>query len=192
MKRPHTIINPLYLIFAFGLIISSCSNGEKSDAYGQFEATKTTISAKSLGQLMWFSVDEGDHPKAGQKVGLVDTTKLALQRDQLQAQLISTQSKITNINAQIDVQYSQLETAHTDLKRTEALHKDGAATQKQLDDVQGNYRTLQKQVQALQTQKQAIRADIDATKAQIGQVKEQIKDAIIVNPINGTVLTSYV
>ena len=80
----------------------------------------------------------------------------------------------------------------TDLHRIQALTKDSAATQKQLDDAQGRVRTLRKQINASQTQKQSVWAEINATQDRIDQVQQQLKDAHIMNPINGTVLTSYV
>ena len=102
------------------------------------------------------------------------------------------QSKIENINAQVEVQKSELETALNDLKRVEALKKDGAATQKQLDDARARVRTIRKQIDALQTQKKSVRAEINATSAQMAQLNDQLRDAKIMNPVKGTVLTTFV
>jgi len=172
-------------------VLAGCAGNEKSDAYGQFEATETTISSKTPGELLSFIVDEGDRLKTGQQVGVVDTTQLKLKKRELESQLAATKSKIENINAQVEVQKEQLQTALTDLKRIQALVKDSAATQKQLDDTQGRVRTLRKQIDASQTQKQSVRAEIQATHNRIDQVEQQLEDAHIINPVNGTVLTSY-
>ncbi|MEL7832458.1 HlyD family secretion protein [Fodinibius sp. Rm-B-1B1-1] len=174
------------------IIISGCNNNGKSDAYGQFEATKTTISTEIGGKLLRFNVEEGDDLKADQHVGLVDTTRLVLQRDELDARLESIDARIDNINAQVEVQKSELETAQNDLNRIKVLHKDGAATQKQLDDAQARVRTIKKQINALQTQKQSVRAEINAIQAQIAQLEDKIADTQIINPINGKVLTTFV
>lgn len=72
------------------------------------------------------------------------------------------------------------------------MFKDGAATEKQLDDAQARVQTLKEKIEALQSKKQAIRAKIDSVKARIAQVSERIKNAMIINPVNGTVLTSFV
>lgn len=173
-------------------LVIGCSPDNESDAYGQFEATETTISTEAGGQLLKFDVEEGLDLKADRQVGLVDTTKLVLQRDELDARLESIKSRIENINAQVEVQKSELKTAQNDLNRFEALQKDGAATQKQLDDAQARVRTIKKQISALQTQKNSVRAEINATKAQIAQLENQIEDARIINPIDGTVLTTFV
>ena len=78
------------------------------------------------------------------------------------------------------------------MKRIQNLLKDEAATQQQLDDIQGKVRTIRKQIDALQTQKQSVRAEINATQARINRINQQLTDALVTNPVNGTVLTSYV
>lgn len=192
IELPKAPIIALIVFSIVQILISGCSNNGKSDAYGQFEATETTISSEASGKLLRFKVEEGSELKVDQQVGLVDTAKLVLKRDELQARMESVEARTENINAQVEVQKSELETAQNDLNRMEALHKDGAATQKQLDDAQARVRTIRKQVNALQTQKQSVRAEINATKAQIAQIEDQIQDAKIINPINGTVLTTFV
>src|SRR5699024_4824401 len=52
--------------------------------------------------------------------------------------------------------------------------------------------TLKKKINALQTNKQSIRAEVNAIQARIDQVLNQLKDARIVNPVDGTVLNSFV
>jgi HlyD family secretion protein len=192
MKKSFQSLSVATIAILTMLFASGCTNSDTSDAYGQFEATEITISTEASGKLLRFDVNEGSSLKADQQVGLVDTTKLFLQRDELEARLQSIEAKIENINAQVEVQKSELETAQNDLNRIYALQKDGAATQKQLDDARARVRTLQKQINALQTQKQSVRAEINATQAQLAQLQDQIEDARIINPIKGTVLTTFV
>ncbi|HKK44248.1 MAG TPA: hypothetical protein VJ964_01920, partial [Balneolaceae bacterium] len=89
------------MLLGLSWLAIGCSGNEKSDAYGQFEATETTISSKTSGELLSFSPDEGDNLKADQQVGLVDTTQMELKKQELKSQLAATKSKIENINAQI-------------------------------------------------------------------------------------------
>src|SRR5699024_8582671 len=110
----------------------------------------------------------------------------------LQAQLASVRSQTANINAQVEVQKEQLQIALNDLNRIQSLAKDNAATQQQLDDIQGKVRVLRQQMNVLQTQKESVQAEIKATKARIAQVDEQIQNARIINPLQGTVLDTYV
>lgn len=173
-------------------LISGCAEEEKSDAYGQFEAVEMTISSKTSGELLNFEAREGMELKEGQQVGLIDTTQLGLKKEELQAQLEATQSKIASIDAEVEVQKEQLETAQTNLNRTRSLVEDEAATQQQLDEAEGRVRTLRRQIDALQTQKQSVQAEINATRARLNQLEQQIRDATIVNPVKGTVLTTFV
>lgn len=179
------------VMLAGALIFPGCSSNKKSDAYGQFEATETTISSEVGGKLLQFQVDEGYQFEAGQQVGLVDTTRLVLQQEELKSQLESIRARITNIEAEVAVQEENLHTAQNDLSRVESLKKDGAATQKELDDARARIRTIQKQIEALQTQKGSVRAEIKATQVRIRQISDQLEDTRIVNPVSGTVLTSY-
>lgn len=186
---------PGFLLLFLALLLmflTGCANNEHSDAYGQFEATETTISSEASGKLLKFDVEDGSQLTAAQPVGYVDTTRLVLQRDEINARLESIQARITNINAEAEVQQEELSLAETNLNRIEKLAADDAATQQQLDDARARVRTLQKRIDALQTQKQSIRAEISATRSRIDQIHEQIEDARIFNPINGTVLTSFV
>lgn len=184
--------NLAVLLLMLIVLISACSDNDKSDAYGQFEATETVISSKSSGELLAFSISEGAQVQSGQQVGLVDTTQLHLKKEELQSQLEATKSKIQNIDAEIEVQQEQLETAQKNLNRTQSLVNDGAATEQQLDDIEGRVRTLQKQISALQTQKQSVRSEINATRARLNQIEQQLRDALIINPVNGTILNTYV
>jgi len=179
------------LPIALAFIVSACNGSQKSDAYGQFEATETRISSEASGKLMTFIAREGMQLEAGRQVGLVDTAKLVLQRDELQARLESISSKIENTNAQVEVQKSELDRAQNDLNRIESLIKDKAATQQQLDDAQARVRTIRRQIEALQTQKLSVRAEISATEAQLAQLEDQIADAQITNPVDGRILTTF-
>lgn len=182
----------LILPIALAFIVSACNGDQKSDAYGQFEATETIISSEVSGKLMTFIAREGMQLEAGKQVGLVDTAKLVLQRDELQARSESIRSKIENINAQVEVQKSELDQAKNDLNRVQSLIKDKAATQQQLDDAQARVRTIRRQIDALQTQKLSVRAEISVIQAQLAQLEDQIADAQITNPLDGRVLTTFV
>lgn len=190
MKK-HEIKNKFLLPLLIAILFAGCSENEKSDAYGQFETTETTISSKASGELLSFTVREGSDLKAGQPVAIIDSTQLALKKEELLSQLEATESKIENIDAEVEVQKEQLQTAVVNLNRIKALMEDNAATRQQLDDVEGKVRTLRKQIDALQTQKKSVRAEINATRARLNQINQQLKDARVVNPVNGTVLTTY-
>lgn len=191
-KSEITIHQFTLLAISIFFLLTGCAENEKSDAYGQFEAVETTISSKASGELLSFTVKEGTELQKGEKVGLIDTTQLQLKKEELQSQLEATRSKIASINAKVEVQKEQLETAVSNLKRIQALVEDDAATEQQLDDAEGKVRTLRKQIEASQTEKQSVKAEIQAMRARLNQLYQKLQDAQIVNPVDGTVLARYV
>ena len=58
-------MNRIILFGAFLFLFGCSDNGNKSDAYGNFEATEIIISAEATGRLLSFDVDEGTVLKAG-------------------------------------------------------------------------------------------------------------------------------
>ena len=50
-------------ILIFGLIFGSflsCTNIEKADGYGNFEATEITVSSEANGKIIFLKLEEGD------------------------------------------------------------------------------------------------------------------------------------
>lgn len=183
MKRYYFIL----LVF-----LAACSaNDHRSDAYGNFEAVDIIVSAQANGQILDLSIREGQKLDAGQKVGLVDTTNLHLQKKLLRSKQKAIASGTDNIKAQIGVQQQKLKNLMTDQERVEKLFKDGAATQKQLDDINGAVDLVEKQIRASQTQFARIRDEVDALETQVEQVNEGIQRSIITNPVQGTILTKF-
>lgn len=175
------------------LFLHGCdTNGEKSDAYGNFEATEITVSAQAAGEIMQFDLEEGNTVSAGKVIGWIDTTDLNLKKQQLKAQQQAVRSRIPNLKAQIEIHRQQRRNAVRDLERIKAMFDEGAATQKQLDDLSGQIEVIEKQIEAVKSQEIAVQGEIDAIRKQIAQVEENISKAVIVNPVKGTVLTKYI
>jgi len=183
----YWIFLPLLLM----AVNAGCSGNEKSDAYGQFEATDVVVSSEASGKLKQYNVEEGMRLREGQYVGAVDTSQMVLRREQLRAKMKATYSRIDQLNAEAGVLREQIAVARKDLNRFIAMQKDSAATPKQIDDVQGQIDVLQQKIRSTEVQKQSVRAEVKATQAQIAEVEDQISKARIVNPVNGRVLVKY-
>ncbi len=189
MKATNNIIH----LFAITIMLVACNrNGEKADAYGNFETDEITISAKIGGELMAFDITEGQELKAGQLVGFIDTTALHLQRAELKANLLNTAAQQQNVAAQIKVAEDELARLQSDQKRIKGMYAKNAATQKQLDDINSAVQKAQNNLQVLQTQYPAIEAQVAAISAKQDLLEKQISDAVIKNPINGTVLAKLI
>lgn len=182
----------IVFLFVLALGFSACSeNGEKSDAYGNFEAIETIVAAQGNGKILQFEIKEGDHLKAGQSVALIDTTQLALKKQQVQAQKKAISSKVDNILAQIAVLEKQKDNLLVEKQRIEKLLKDGAATRQKLDNITGQIEVVEKQIRSVKTQNSGVLNEIEALDKQIEQIDDQIDKCTIKNPVNGVVLEKY-
>jgi HlyD family secretion protein len=177
---------------ALGLALLGCDREAASDAYGNFETTEVVVAAEATGRLPRFDVREGARLEPGQVVGLVDTAQLALQRDELRAQLGAARKRVSEFGAQERVLAAQRSTAESDLARTQRLIADQAATPQQLDRASGDVRVLEAQMRAVRTQQATASSEIAAIEARLAQVEDRLGKSRIVNPVAGTVLATYV
>lgn len=178
------------LLFLFGLMACS-NNGDRSDAYGNFEATEVMVSALAQGELLALNIEEGDFIENGMLIGLIDTTDLWLKKEQLMKSIAAVETRLVTINAQMDVQQQQKKNLLVDQKRIENLFREGAATQKQLDDINGGIDLVDAQIIATRSQQQQVEAEIQMMYVQIDQIKESIDKCYVTNPVQGTVLVKY-
>ena len=184
-----------FIIISLVLLVTSCKEERQFDASGSFEAEEYIISAEGMGKIEQFSIEEGQLLQAGVIVGYIDTTQLFLKKKQLEAQIGAVLSRKPDIRVQIASLEEQIATILKEKERFTKLVKTDAATQKQLDDIENQYKVLQKQLQAQQSQlaitSDGISKESVPMRVQMEQIEDQIQKCIIVNPINGTVLTRY-
>lgn len=174
-------------------LLASCnSNKTESDAYGNFEATETIISAESGGKLVFIDAEEGARIEMGTCVAIIDTTDLVLKMEQLEAHKRAIQARSENVFSQIDVYNQQKENLKKDSFRLDNLVKEGAATQKQLDDVIGAINLVNKQIKATETQNISVINEMAVVEKQIDQIEESIHKSYITMPFTATVLEKYI
>ncbi len=187
------------ILFYIGLsiiLLSSCSskNGDY-DASGSFEATEIIVSSEASGKIETLSIMEGQQVGKGEQVGLIDSTQLYLQKMNLLTNAKGLRAQQPNIVAQTASIKEQISTLQKEKQRTTNLIKANAATQKQLDDINGQIEVLQKQLSAsqstLQKSSQNITAQSSALDIQIEQLEDRLQKSIITSPITGTVLNKY-
>jgi HlyD family secretion protein len=174
------------------ITVLACQDDEKSDAYGNFEADETIVSAESNGKLLMYDIEEGQTIAMNQIMGVIDTMPFYLQKQQLKASKAAVSSKVSNILSQIAIYKEQRATLLTDKERIVNLLKDGAATQKQLDDINGQLNVINKQIQSIETQNQTVLNEIKSMEWQIKLMEENIDNCKVANPVKGTVLENYV
>lgn len=182
----------LQLITLALFVLAACKSGkQQSDAFGNFEATETIVSSEAAGKLLAMNASEGNQIEAGQLIALVDTTELYLKKLQTEGQLDASATKKQNVAAQINVYKEQKKTIGITQQRIAKMFGEKAATQQQLDDVNGQMNVLDKQIEATNTQYQLIGSEMDVYKRQIDLLNEQLQKCRIISPMKGTVLETY-
>ena len=175
--------------------LCACSSEQNYDATGTFEATEVTISAESTGKIISLSAEEGQTVQMGEILGEIDSTQYCLQRKQLRAQQNAILSSRPDVQKQLAATDEQIIKFKTELSRIENMLKDGAATRKQLDDVQAQLRIAEGQKEALlstlTSNTSTINSNAAALGAQIDLLSDNIKKCQITSPINGTIISKY-
>ena len=177
-------------------IFFACGNGNGNyDATGTFESEEVIVSSEAIGKLVKFEVEEGEQLRKNQIIGVVDTIQLYLKKKQLEASIKAVLSKQPDVTTQLAATQEQIKTAETEKKRVENLVKSNAATTKQLDDVNAQLEVLNKQYNAAKSNltitREGLQGETFPLQAQVEQIEDQINKSIIINPVDGTVLTRY-
>lgn len=177
------------------LVAVSCGKESEFDAQGTFEATEVVISSEANGKILDFDVVEGSIVEADKPVGAIDSVQLHLQRKQLLAQHSALLGSRPDIKKQVASLREQIAKHKSELRRVENMLKDGAATQKQYDDIEAQVKILETQLDAtlstLDKNTTTINNNLLALEAQIAALDDRISKCRIVSPVSGTVLVKY-
>lgn len=179
-------------IFIMSVSISCSRNNNMADGYGNFEAREVIVSSQVQGELLLLAVKEGQHYDEGELAGIVDTVPLYLNRTQLLAQKNVVLAKSKNILSQIKVHQEEKNNLLREKERLESLVKDNAATQKQLDDINGKLSVLELTIESVKQQNNIILSELEVLKSKIKQIDNQISKCRIINPLSGTVIEKFI
>lgn len=185
----------IFIYCALPLLTAACGRSGNFDATGTFEATEVVVSAEAAGRILRFDAEEGDVLEAGRQVGAIDTVQLYLQKLQLERQRASVVSNRPDIAKQAASLREQIAKQQTERRRVENLLRDGAATTKQLDDIDAQIKVLNGQLEAQLSTLRNNAASIDENSSsidlQIARIEDQLAKCRIASPVAGTVLTKY-
>lgn len=184
--------NNTFIFLLTFLVITACNkNRDQADAYGNFEADEVIVSAETNGRILAFEREEGSEIGKNDMIALIDTTLYHLQKAEIDAGMSSIRTKIASADAQNNIIRQQIENLNVNIRRTENLLKDDAATAKQLDDLTGQVAILEKQIAANNTQKASILAELQVYSSKKATLNEQIARCCVKSPLNGTLLRKY-
>ena len=183
------------LYIAVALLAVACSKEAEFDAQGTFEATEVVVSSEATGRILNFDIEEGMTIVANQAVGTIDSLQLHLQRKQLLAQQSALLTSRPDVKKQVASLREQIVKQKSELRRVENMLSDGAATQKQKDDIEAQIKILEGQLEAtlstLSKNTSTINDNSVALEAQIAALDDRISKCRILSPVGGTVLVKY-
>ncbi|MBE6299435.1 MAG: HlyD family efflux transporter periplasmic adaptor subunit [Bacteroidales bacterium] len=184
-----------FVYIAITLLMVSCGEKSEFDAQGTFEATEVIVSSEANGRIISFNIEEGNMVDANTIIGTIDSVQLYLQRKQLEAQQSALLASRPDIKKQVSSLKEEIAKQKVELKRIGNMLRDGAATQKQYDDIEAHIRILEGKLDATLSTLTKNASTIDdnsaALEAQISALDDRIEKCKIVSPINGTVLVKY-
>ena len=163
--------------------------------------TQVDIKSKASGIILKLPVNVGDTVKAGQVICELDQNDLLPKLRQAQAALAAAEAQLKS--AQADYERNKVEAAGPDLpflkrnvERAQEMFKADLISQNDREDAEKNYQMgFNKQQQAevnLGVTKAAIaksEAEVEQAKAALSQSEEDVRNATIVSPIDGVVLS---
>ena len=183
------------LYIAVSLLAIACSKEAEFDAQGTFEATEVVVSSEATGRILNFDIEEGMTIVANQAVGTIDSLQLHLQRKQLIAQQSALLTSRPDVKKQVASLREQIVKQKSELRRVDNMLSDGAATQKQKDDIEAQIKILEGQLEAtlstLDKNTSTINDNSVALEAQIAALDDRISKCRILSPVGGTVLVKY-
>jgi HlyD family secretion protein len=203
-------MNTRLLLLGAGLLVLGCKNGKDlHDASGVFEADEVIVSSEVGGKIIQFGPDEGTTLAAGDSVVVIDATNIRLQKEQVEASINALSDKTIDVGPQVQLLRDQLAVQETQMAnlekerlRFEKLVKADAATGKQLDDLISQIDQLKKQMDVTRqqikvqltitgTQNRSVLSEKEPLSKRVAQLDDQLNRSVVINPVNGTVLTKY-
>jgi RND family efflux transporter MFP subunit len=142
-------------------VVKPVTVDDRKAVFGTVESVhETQARARIAGTIKEVSVVEGDRVKAGQRIALVEDTKLVVQ--------------LAEIDARLKALAAQRELAEIELNRMEQLRRSAAASQASLDQARTNLTVVTGQIAAMQASRQLV--------------TEQQAEGAVLAPVDGRIL----
>ncbi|MFN0097229.1 MAG: HlyD family secretion protein [Gemmatimonadaceae bacterium] len=189
-RKPSTLAVVAVLSLTLSAL-TACGGDDAPDAYGNFEALEVVVASQTTGPIQQFLATEGQPLAAGALAAVIDTTALALDRQQLSAQRAAVLARQAEVAEQLRVLEVQREVAARVFERTERLREAQAATAQQFDQADRDLRTVLAQLEAAKAQQRSVGLEGSAVEARVAQARDRVSRGTVSNPIAGTVLVTY-
>ncbi len=188
-------------------------DGNGAILQGNVEIRQVDVAFRVGGRIAAVLAEEGEYVRQGQPLARLDTDLLeveeALTRAQLEQQQAALQrlehgyrsEEIAGARADAAAAAALAENARINLRRVEAMRSGNAVSQKELDNARGTYRNAAAKLAAAEEQLALVsagyreediagqRAAVAAMEANLRQAGIRLRDAELVAPQDGVVLT---
>jgi HlyD family secretion protein len=182
--------------------------------YGNVDLRQVSLAFNGSERIDKLHVQEGDHVKAGQLLGQLDTRTLQLQATQSEAQIaVQTQAlqrlksgsrpeEIAQSRAQVAAALADAELARQQLERLQSIRQTTvgrAVSQQDIDAAQARQKVALAQLESARKAQQLVvtgprkediaqaRAQLDVATAALGVLKHQLQEAQLKAPIDAVV-----
>ena len=191
--KSRTLYHSLLLLL---LLCGACTDKSgEFDACGQVEATEVMVSAESNGRIVRLDLTEGDRPRKGMVVGVIDSVQTFLQKQELLRKKANARTKQVDIRRQLASQYERLNNLRVDYERYRILEAKDAGTRKQVEDLASQIAVAEREIaaqkQTYERNNAGIKEELDLYDVQIAEKEDLLAKCRIVAPIDGVVLTKF-
>ncbi|MCK5076499.1 MAG: HlyD family efflux transporter periplasmic adaptor subunit [Calditrichia bacterium] len=179
----------LYLLFILmfaTVLIIGCKNKENKNHFlGIIEGETFTISSPVSEKLIELSVNEGDVAVKNEKIGMLDTTALHLQKESI----IAKQQQLMWQERELVIRLEQIEDLYNHSKdkyrKNLKLQKSNAIPGQVVKDLKLQLQKFEKEKRIVRAKAKAIKSGKDNLKQQILLIRDKIGKAVLVAPANG-------
>lgn len=173
------------------LLLAGCATKDDSDAWGNFEADETVLSARITGNIQELLLKEGEQILAGDLIAVIDTTDLALSRAELQNHLRLLSLKKRAAQEKYQLGQTELANLQSEQARWHKLLAQNASTQKQVDDLDANLRVKEQSLQMNRTEIQMADTELAIALNKLDSINANLAKCYLRAPHDATVLSIY-
>jgi len=161
---------------------------ETITAVGTVEAkNEAVISAKVMGAIQKFWVDEGARVGKGSVLLTIDDAEIKAKRNEAEQAKAEGVAALHEADAALKEAKAALENANVNRERFENLYKEQAVTKKELDDIDTQDRMAEARVEQVEARRKQAEAKIEQAAAAVTQANIMLGYTVIHSPISGVV-----
>jgi HlyD family secretion protein len=182
----------LWVAVVLTLMVFGCDNGEDVYEYtGIVEGVSVKVPALTGGKIINMNIKEGQFVEQGQLIAVIDTSELAINKDQVAASLeeLAVQTQIAKTNlSRTNNDYKYIKDK---FDRMAKLYKSNSIPKQTLDDVKNKFESVESALVSAKQNLKSIGAKRKQMEAQLKLLEKKINDAKISSPFAGYVTSKF-